>query len=503
MKNINNKLKLNILFIFVISIITVSIVPKTFQNDTFFNISIGKYILENGIDMKEHFSWISNLNYTYSHWAFDIIVYLIYSTFGFSGIYIGVIILSIIINLSLYFFLYKLNKNPYISVFITILFSFLNSHYYSARSQIISYLCFIIEIFCIEKIVETNEKKYSFIIFLIGIIVANFHAAAWPLIFILFLPYITAAFFNYMSKKIMSVKDHSPYKIAIRSNYNTKHLIIIMFLTIITGFITPIHNVPFTYLINSMFGHSNFENLKSIDYVSEMKPLIPANNLSFLVFAIILVELLLFIPTKLKLEHGFLVLGLLLMTFISNRYIALLIFMGSFVITDLISQLLNKYDTNAINQLNSLITSNVVVFFILSFCLIYAIYKISINIDIEFISSKKYPVNATEYILNNVDYKNMRIYNDYNVGSYLMLNNIPVFIDSRLDVYCSEFNNTDIFKDYINITYDNQYYDEIFKKYDFTHILLKNDEKVLKYIKKDTNYSIIYEDEYFTLFERN
>ena len=164
---------------------------------------------------------------------------------------------------------------------------------------------------------------------------------------------------------------------------------------------------------------------------------------------------------------------------------------------------LNKYDTNAINQLNSLITSNVVVFFILSFCLIYAIYKISINIDIEFISSKKYPVNATEYILNNVDYKNMRIYNDYNVGSYLMLNNIPVFIDSRLDVYCSEFNNTDIFKDYINITYDNQYYDEIFKKYDFTHILLKNDEKVLKYIKKDTNYSIIYEDEYFTLFERN
>lgn len=42
----------------VIIILSIGIVPKVLQNDTFFNISIGKYILDNGIDMQEHFSFV-------------------------------------------------------------------------------------------------------------------------------------------------------------------------------------------------------------------------------------------------------------------------------------------------------------------------------------------------------------------------------------------------------------------------------------------------------------
>ena len=52
-----------------------------------------------------------------------------------------------------------------------------------------------------------------------------------------------------------------------------------------------------------------------------------------------------------------------------------------------------------------------------------------------------------------------------------MLNNIPVFIDSRLDVYCSEFNDTHIFYDFIQVSNGYMHYEEIFSKYNFTHIL--------------------------------
>lgn len=536
----NVRLKINILFTLIIAIITISIVPKAFQNDTFFNISIGKYILENGIDMQEHFSWISGLKYTYSHWAFDIIIYIIYSKFSFLGIYIFTILLSIIINISLYYLLYKLNKNPIISFFVVIVFSFLNMHHYVARSQIVSFLGFIIEIYCIEKIIETDEKKYGLIIFIIGIIIANFHAATWPLIFVLFIPYIVASFFNYFSDKNIYTKlknksenklknlsnndpkckkikedieiyekiinksnNASSYKIIKRSNYNTKHLLIVMILTIITGFLTPIHDVPFTYIIKSMFGYSNFENLKSIHYISEMQPIVPASSIALLIFLVFLIEFLIFLPTKLKLEHGFLILGLLIMTLTSKRYITLLIFLGSYVIADLINQAFNIYVTNDTKVFEKFLTSNIIVFFIISSCITYTIYKLINNRNTEFFSNKNYPINATQYILENIDYKKMRIYNDYDFGSYLMLNEIPVFIDSRLDVYCSEFNHTDIFKDFISIKSDTQYYEDIFTKYDFTHILLKNDELILKYLKRDTKYNVIYEDEYFTLFERN
>ena len=86
-----NSKTLAILFTILIIIFSFSVVMRTFQNDTFFNITIGKYIVENGIDMMDHFCWVDNLEYTYSHWAFDIVTYLIYSVFGFRGIYIGVI----------------------------------------------------------------------------------------------------------------------------------------------------------------------------------------------------------------------------------------------------------------------------------------------------------------------------------------------------------------------------------------------------------------------------
>lgn len=538
-KNLTNN-KINLFFIFIIILLTISIVPKTFQNDTFFNISIGKYILEHGIDMKDHFSWITGLDYTYSHWAFDIIIYLIYSKLNFLGIYIFTVIFAILINVLLFCFLNKLYKNPFVSLFSTIVTAFLNMGFYAARSQIVSFLCFIIEIYCIEKYIDTDNKKYAFTILLIGIIIANFHAATWPLVLVLFLPYIVASFFNFLSEKNIytKLKKHSEkklkknykeaskykkieddiktyekiieksknvenYKIIKKQNYNTKHLFILMILTILTGFITPIHNVPFTYIINSMFGYSNFGMQKSIYYVNEMKPIIPAVNIQFLIFTIILIEFLFLLPTKLKLEHGFLILGLFIMTIASARYIALLIFIGSFILSDLITQSFNLYVVTNLEPAKRFFTLTPIILLISITCSIYTFSKVLDKRNIKYVDPKLYPTNAVTYILENIDYKNMRIFNNYSFGSYLMLNNIPVFIDSRLDVYCSEFNNTDIFYDFISILTFSNYYETIFSKYDFTHILIKNDEYITKYLEQDTNYNKIYEDTYFTLFERN
>ena len=122
--------KVIFLFAIIIAILTIAVVPKKFQNDTFFNISIGKYILENKIDMQEHFSWISGLTYTYSHWAFDVVIYLIYSRFGFTGIYCFIILFSILINIVLFILLTKTSKNSLLAFFTVLLVMFLNSFYY-------------------------------------------------------------------------------------------------------------------------------------------------------------------------------------------------------------------------------------------------------------------------------------------------------------------------------------------------------------------------------------
>ena len=101
------KTKFNILAIVCIVIFCIAITPKTMQNDTFYTIKIGELIVNNGIDMQDHFSWHENLPYTYPHWAYDVGMYFIYNLGEITGIadggwlfiYISTIILSCILGI--------------------------------------------------------------------------------------------------------------------------------------------------------------------------------------------------------------------------------------------------------------------------------------------------------------------------------------------------------------------------------------------------------------------
>ena len=96
----------------------------------------------------------------------------------------------------------------------------------------------------------------------------------------------------------------------------------------------------------------------------------------------------------------------------------------------------------------------------------------------------------------------MKIYNEYNFGSYLLLNDIPVFIDSRADLYTKQFSGFefDVFDDYHYITSN---YPEKFDFYGITHVLLcKKDNVLYSSIKNNKNYTNLYEDEYFVFYKR-
>ena len=64
-------------------IFSISIVEKHMQNDTFFTIATGNYILENGYDNLDHLTWHKNLNFYKLRWGFDVLVALIFNNFNF------------------------------------------------------------------------------------------------------------------------------------------------------------------------------------------------------------------------------------------------------------------------------------------------------------------------------------------------------------------------------------------------------------------------------------
>ena len=470
----------------IVSFITLTILciittPIVFQNDTFYTIKIGKYILTNGIDMLDHFS-IHTLSYTYPHWLYDVLISLIYSINGFTSLYIFNIFCFIIISYLMFYFINKNIKSKFISLIFTILSILILSSYITTRAQVISYIVFILEYIFITNYLKKPNKFYLFGLIILSSILCNIHVAVWPFYFIVFLPYIA----EYIIAKLFKRKTIFKF-IEINENKNTKYLIITMFLSIIPGFLTPIKDTPFTYLIYTMMGNSQ-------SFIQEHLPPDIPKLIILIAFSIIII--ILSIINKIKAHQLFFVLGLSFMAFSSDRHIALYTIFIFPILANLFNKIFLKINIDIDNYTLKYLLSNIGIIIITIILLILTGLFIYFNKDEKYYSEKDYPIQATNFILNNLDYKNIKLLNEYNYGSFLLFYDIPVFIDSRADLYTKEFNHKqDIFQDYMDKDYN-----YIIKKYNITHIISQKDSNLYSFIKNH-NYNIIYEDKYFIVCE--
>ena len=470
----------------IVSFITLTILciittPIVFQNDTFYTIKIGKYILTNGIDMLDHFS-IHTLPYTYPHWLYDVLISLIYSLKGFTSLYIFNIFCFIILTFLIFYFINQNNKSKFISLIFTILSVLILSSYIATRAQVISYIVFILEYIFITNYLKKPNNLYLIGLFILSFILCNMHVAVWPFYFIIFLPYIT----EYIIIKLFKRKTIFKF-IELEENKNIKYLIITMFLSIIPGFLTPIKDTPFTYLIYTMMGNSQ-------SFIQEHLP--PDIPKLIILISFSLIIILLSVINKIKAHQLFFVLGLSFMAFSSDRHIALYTIFIFPILADLFNQIFIKINIDIDNYTLKYLLSNIGIIIITIILLILTGLFIYFNKDEKYYSEEDYPIQATNFILNNLDYKNIKLLNEYNYGSFLLFYDIPVFIDSRADLYTKEFNHKqDIFQDYMDKDYN-----YIIKKYNITHIISQKDSNLYSFIKNH-NYNIIYEDKYFIVCE--
>ena len=148
------------MFIIWILILCIGFVRRTLQNDTFYTIKIGKLILDNGIDMLDHFSFHTNLAYTYPHWLYDVLMYLIYHLFNYPGLYISSMIFLSMVLLIVFKTNVKNTNNYIISAFGTLLCALAISGFATARAQLVSFILFALEIYFIESFLR-NGRNYS------------------------------------------------------------------------------------------------------------------------------------------------------------------------------------------------------------------------------------------------------------------------------------------------------------------------------------------------------
>ncbi len=542
---ITANIKFTIIAIILIAIFCYALTPVTFQNDTYYTIKVGEHIAKYGIDGQDPFSWHENLAYTYPHWGYDLINYYIYEAFGFTGIYITTCLLAIILGVVIYLVNTKLVKNQILSFVITVGVMYVIRGYIAARAQLLTFILFILTIYFIEKFLETKKRRYSIGLIIIPIIIANTHVAVFPFYFVLYLPYIAeyiiaqlAEIIIYRKIKMAFLKDkikryekmlgkeekieklkkeqqelenqidkikvkrtkdlQDPYKIKLTKNPTVKWLIVIMIICLFTGLLTPLGTTPYTYLFKTMQGNTT-------QNINEHLPMTLSKETDTMCILIILLSILIFTKSKIRLSDLFMLGGLCYLMLGSRRQITMFAIIGSVVLNRLIMQLIQNYTKEREEILIKRVTSKIGIILITFIMLGLSYYFAKDKWDDTYIDESSYPVQAADFIVENVDLGTARFYNEYNYGSYLLFRGIPVFIDSRADLYAPEFSRKeqDIFMDFIETSGIGKFYGDIFEKYDITHVITFRNSKVNMIITKTeaSKYKQLYQDDYFVIYE--
>ena len=452
--------------------------------------------------MIDHFSFHTNLAYTYPHWLYDVFIYLIYMVGGYTGLYISSIVLFLILLVLVFKVNRKITDNYSVAAFATLVCALAVSGFATARAQLASFLVFVLQIYFIEMFLKNGKKKYLGGLLLLSLILCNIHVAVWPFYFILYLPYLAEYVVSFIVSKIKLKKENKfirflKNKFVLEKNNNIKWIFVVMIGSLLTGFITPIGDTPFTYLIKTMMGNSQ-------SYIQEHQMISWANSPFTIIIAFETLFLSLF--SKVKLRDFFMICGLVLMSVMSVRHLSLLALIGTICFARLFSMFLENFDFNVDNKVVAIFNKTKVV--VPSLILVVVISSLLFNnqLNKEYIDTELYPVEAVKYIKDNINIDEMRIFNEYNFGSYLLLNDIPVFIDSRADLYTKQFSGFeyDIFDDYSYIINN---YQKTFEFYDITHVLIykESDDGYNAFytvLDNDNNYKVLYEDDYFVFYEK-
>ena len=469
--------KLYIVFSMLLIVIILMTVTKEMQNDTFFTIATGEHILQEGYDNIDHLTWHEDLGFYKLRWALDVAIAFIYNTFGFAGIYAFVVLKQ---------------KNNIVLSFIATVISMLlmtSNWAFTARGQIISYLLLLLEIYFIEKMISTKQKRYYIIFLVISALIVNFHASVWYMTIILVLPYLAEAIMH----KIMKNKNLEKSKIILEP-ISIKMLIIAILCLVLGSFISPIGTYTYTYMFKVIGGISS-------TFISELQQTDIISSIGMILGLIVIDILMLATKSKMKLSDILLFFGLYFMAILARRNQAFLYLIGTIPVVRLITNFFDTYDTEHIlEKVNNFFSKN----WVLGCTTIVIVIGLSSNmvtrIREKYVNEKKYPVEAVNFIKENLDYINLRIYNSFNYGSYLELSGIPAFADSRSEIFTEEFNNVTILKDWLETSRGNVNYNETFEKYGIDYAIVENSEIINTYISADEKYEKVYDDETFSIY---
>ena len=503
-----------------------------FDNDTWFILNCGRYVVETGTLPHVEFATIhENLHYVMEQWLTAAIFWKIYSNFGADGLIFFAWLVGFILMFVYFRFCLYVSGNTKISVVLTFIISmFVTLAFIVTRPQILSALLLLLEVFLLEKFVRERKIWTLCLLPLISAIFVNLHAALFPMLFVVMLPFIAESLY-------LKIKPAQNFEIPL------KPLIFAAVGMFLAGFTNPYGWEAMTFVFTSY----NPEIHKTI---AEVKPTAADNFISVIFFVFSGLLVFAFSKKDLPLRYFFLSFGMMILGFYAFRSTFLFFMLGTFPLA------YAAKDLRLFDETFNLKHKWFVPLFIVSLVEIYPVYvkaatstqvlhlpiKIIYCLTIIFlicfiffyrregklfseeifilrrkplitlaviqlilfslysyfvIPERKYEMYkpAMDFLLAENRAEDIRLWTGFHSGGYAEFRGVKTYLDARPEIFAKSNNHQkDIIKEYLALIRGNVSYKEVFSQYNFTHIFITTEEKIpYLMMADDENYELIFE----------
>lgn len=463
------------LILTVVMLLPIVIVSLNLDNDFWFLLNHGRYIVENGFPVTEPFTIHAGMEFMIQQWLFDVILYYLFTAFGKAGV-MAFIFLCALLVLYLTFRLCMLlsgRKFCLSALLTTVCCLFMCLWYMVSRPQIITYLVLLTQLLCMEKYARSGKWKYLIPLPLLSVLQVNAHAAMWWMMIAFALPYLVESLnFKWFRNEDTGLRK-GPLLIALGA-------------MLAVGPVNPYGIRAILYVLRSI------QNKTIGAKIMEMAPPDLGNMNGVIFFVLLFLVVLCYVLNRkgrFQVRYVLLTLGTTLLALMSIKSIAYFI-MGTLIpLAYYLKNLGDKLVLGAKEKPRQLQL-------LAGFMTLVLAASVFVAWDM-YDGEKDYPPTkaAVEYLKEHEDTSDVRLYVDFYNGGYAEYCGFKAYIDPRAEVFL-EVNNKkeDIFEEFISLQAGRIHYQEFLEKYSFTHILLTEGDALDVYLSKDARYEIYYED---------
>lgn len=467
--------KYSYLYFFIPFILSI-LVSTHYDNDIWFLLNQGRYIIENGFPHIDPFTIHENLTFVVQQWLSASLFYSIYHFFGA----IGLSLLMIGINLLILYFLYKLcllisNNRAHLAIFFTILVDILLlMNFIQIRPQIFTYLILLILMYVLEKYQRERKRLYLLFLPLLSLLEINLHASMWFMLFLFLLPYVIEIVIHDYQRK--GLKDSYPLLISIG-------------IMLLVGLINPYGIDAITYIFTS-YGNSSIN-----EFVQEMQVPQLTTSIGLIIYITIFSVYFIYLISKkrtIKIKYLCLTIGTTYLALTSHKSFAFFLLGGVLPLVCGVKEYFSVTETPKIKK--TPYQQGAIVFLLLVSSVVFISLPHQLTNPLE---------PHIDYLLSDYEEESIILYTGFTEGGYAEYRGLKTYIDPRAEIFLKANNHQkDIFQEYYDLQKGKLLPEKFISTYSFTHLIVNWQDALYPYLQQEKEkFNLLFSSGEYYLFE--